>query len=263
MMNQRWNLGRASYRPSQEPIRPSEFEVAPIAGDNQAKAFVTQHHYSRKYVAARFRYGLYRRGELAGVAVFSVPCHPAVLTNVFPGGPLASTELGRFVLLDSVGGNGETWFLARCFELLSRKGIQGVVSFSDPLPRRTSEGTLVLPGHVGTIYQAHNGIYLGRGRSQYLNLLPDATSFNRRTEQKIRHQESGWRYAIDQLVAAGADPIRKGEEPSVWVSRALGTLCRRVRHAGNHKYCWALNSRLRRFLPSSKPFPKMTDKEVA
>ena len=33
---------------------------------------------------------------------------------------LTTVELGRFVLLDSVAGNGETWFLARSFDILRK-----------------------------------------------------------------------------------------------------------------------------------------------
>ena len=33
-----------------------------------------------------------------------------------------AVELGRFVFLDQVGFNGESWLLARCFELLRRDG---------------------------------------------------------------------------------------------------------------------------------------------
>lgn len=68
-VTQRWRDQRGSYRPAGEVIRPAEFEVAAIADDATAKAFVTRHHYSRRYPAARFRFGLYRRSELVGVAV--------------------------------------------------------------------------------------------------------------------------------------------------------------------------------------------------
>ena len=106
-------MAKASYRPSTEPIRTAEYEVAEISDDATARQFITLHHYSRTYPAARFRVGLYRHGEFAGVAVFSHPCSNAVLTNVFEAPVLTTVELGRFVLLDSVAGNGETWFLAR------------------------------------------------------------------------------------------------------------------------------------------------------
>src|SRR5215471_14601724 len=130
IFTQRWRNRRDLYRPAGEVICPSDYEVAAIADDTTAKAFVTRHHYSTRYVAARERVGLYRHGALVGVAVFSHPVRNAVLTNVFPGNARESVELGRFVLLDDVPGNGETWFLARCFELLRREGYRGVVSFS-------------------------------------------------------------------------------------------------------------------------------------
>ena len=72
-------------------------------------------------------------------------------------------EIGRLVLLDNVPANGETWILGRCFELLQATGLRGVLSFSDPMPRRSVlSGSLVMPGHVGTCYQAVNDIYLWR-----------------------------------------------------------------------------------------------------
>jgi hypothetical protein len=145
-VSQRWRDGRHSFRPDGETIRAAEFDVEPIADDATARAFVERHHYSRSYPAARLRFGLYRRGELAGVAVFSHPCSDKVLTNVFPlASPRLSVELGRFVLLDEVAANGETWFLARCFERLRPAGLRGVVSFSDPYPRSTVDGAHGLP----------------------------------------------------------------------------------------------------------------------
>src|SRR4051812_6924879 len=97
---QRWRDRRASYRPAGEPIITRHYDVAVIADDRAAKAFVLAHHYAATYPAARFRFGLYRGGALCGVAVFSHPCNDRVLTNVFAGVPaLACVELGRFVLL--------------------------------------------------------------------------------------------------------------------------------------------------------------------
>src|SRR5262245_22283895 len=114
----RWRNRSSSFRPAGELIRTADYDVAAIATDREAKAFVERHHYSASYPAARFRFGLYRQAELVGVAVFSVPMSPAVLAG-FPGGASSSVELGRFVLLDDVPANGESWFLARCFEQLT------------------------------------------------------------------------------------------------------------------------------------------------
>lgn len=264
--NQRWRERRALFRHPEEQIRAAEFEVAPIAEDAPVKAFVQEHHYSGSYPSARFRYGLYRHGMLVGVAVFSHPQRDEVLTRVFAtGDALDSTELGRFVLLDNVPGNGETWFLARCFEFLRAAGLVGVVSFSDPMPRQDEQGRVTMPGHVGTIYQAANGRYLGRSKRETLRLLPTGQSITRRTLSKIRDGKKGWRYATEKLVKAGASKpsCLAGDEPDLdeleeWLGRELPRVTRSVLHPGNHKYAWALVKPAKRFLPDHNPslYPK-------
>ena len=97
LFSQRWRDRRESYRPAGEPINPRLYEVAELAGDREAKAFILAHHYSLSYPSARVRFGLFTRGCLVGVAVFSHPCNDRVLTSVFPLSPLESVELGRFV----------------------------------------------------------------------------------------------------------------------------------------------------------------------
>jgi len=232
--------------------------VAEIQDDTTARMFVCEHHYSGTYPAARFRAGLYRLGELVGVAVFSHPCNNRVLTNVFRGLPvLKAMELGRFVLLDEVPGNGETWFLARAFELLRAVGVRGVVSFSDPVPRTDVHGRRIFPGHLGIIYRAHNARYLGRGYARTLKLLPDGTVFSDRAMQKIRAGSKGWRYASEQLVAHGADPLHPNADREVrhsWLRRWTSELTRPLRHPGNFRYAWALDRRVD--VPEGLPWPK-------
>lgn len=254
-MNQRWFLRHPIYRPPGERINTAEYEVAEIAGDHEARRFVETHHYSGSYPAARYRFGLYRGGHLAGVAVFSVPCNNRVLTGVFPLPPPCLAELGRFVLLDSVPGNGETWFLARCFANLRSRELAGIVSFSDPLPRRSLDGKIVHKGHVGTIYQAFNGTYLGRSTPRTIHLLPDGSVLNARTIQKIRTLERGWRYGAKLLEVFGATPL--AGDPGPWLREWLPKLTRPVRHPGNHKYAWALDRAAQKTMPKSLPFPKL------
>lgn len=253
---QRWRDHRTSYRPAGEVIDPRRLEVAELLDDSTPRAFVEAHHYSGSYPAARFRFGLYRAELLEGVAVFSVPCNDKALA-IFPGERLESVELGRFVLLDSVAGNGETWFLARCFEQLRAKGLRGVLSFSDPVPRLTVDGRRIFRGHVGGIYQAHNAIYLGRATARTLRLLPDGRVFSARTAQKIRSGERGWRYAVDELVAAGARRPGLSDDLGAWLREQLPAVTRTMRHAGNHRYAWTLQKRDRRHLGAGLPFPKL------
>ncbi len=254
--NQRWRERRESYRPAGEPIDTARHEVAPIRDDVTAKRFVLEHHYSATYPAARFPFGLYEGPQLVGVAVFSHPCNDKVLTGVFPGPARDSVELGRFVLLDRVPGNGETWFLARCFELL-RAEVAGVVSYSDPIARESLDGTSTHPGHVGTIYQAHNGVYLGRGTARVLRLLPDGTTFSARALQKIRRRERGWHYAASVLERFGASALAESADPAAWLAAWIPRLTRPLAHPGNHKYAWAIDRALRRHLPAGLRYPKM------
>ena len=260
-MNQRWRKGRSTFLPPGETIRTSEYDVAAIAGDGPAKAFVLTHHYARTYPAARLRFGLYHRGALAGVAVFAHPCNDRTVTNVFGGRAIDSVELGRFVLPDSVAFNGETWFLARCFRDLRSEGLAGVVSFSDPVARRAADGRLVEPGHVGTIYQAFGGVLLGRGTPRILRLLPDGQALSPRALQKIVAGEQGWRYAAAQLERHGATP--PPAERRQWLRQWLDRLTRPLRHPGNFKYAWGLRASVIGALPRSQPYPKQGLQEAA
>lgn len=263
--NQRWHGRRDSYRPAAEPIRTADYTVAELPDDTTARAFVLEHHYSNSYPSARFRFGLYGPLGLEGVAVFSHPMNDAVLTNVFPGPARDSVELGRFVLLDSVAGNGETWLLARCFEQLRARGLRGVVSFSDPVPRISEDGQRYFGGHVGTIYQAFNGVYLGRATPRSQRVLPDGSTFSARAIQKLLSREKGWRYPARLLVAAGAElgvsvpMLTPTECPERWLREWRPRVTRSVRHPGNHKYAWELPRRRTFALAAAGAYPKQPD----
>jgi hypothetical protein len=94
---------------ARETIRPTDFDVAEIPDDITARNFIREHHYSGSMGAARVRVGLYRHGVLVGVAVFSHPCSDAVLTRTFSVPAASAVELGRFVLLDEVEVNAESF----------------------------------------------------------------------------------------------------------------------------------------------------------
>lgn len=222
----------------------SLYEVAP-ADEGSTKAFVLQHHYSSSWPSPRLRYGLYQGEDLVGVAVFSVPMQHKVLTNPFPGlAPMwESLELGRFVLLDEVPANGESWFLARCFELIRKEGIRGVVSFSDPVPRTDQTGQVVFPGHLGIIYQASNAIRAGRSTARTLDLLPDGTVLNERSAQKVRGQEEGAGGVEARLLSYGAPKREEGEDEKGYLRRALQAIgARKLKHPGNFRYLFCLGT---------------------
>ncbi len=272
---QRWNPGRVQSwrRPADGGFDPARYGVQPIT-DPAAKAFVTQLHYSGSYPAATQRYGLFdlagQAARLVGAAVLSVPASRSVLTAVFPSlEPYSeSIELGRFVLRDEVPANGESWFLAEVRRLAAAAGVRGIVSFSDPVARTTTDGRVVMPGHVGVIYQASNAVYTGRATPRTLTLLPDGSVFSARAAQKIRAGERGHEYAERQLVALGAHAPRAGQRPGDWLAAALGEIgARRIRHPGIHRYAFTTGPRWARAMvrvePRPRPYPKASLGQLA
>lgn len=257
---QRWRARRATYRPAGEPIDPSRYGVELLPDDRRARAFVEANHYSGAYPAARLRVGLYRMRELVGVAVFSVPAQQAAIPR-WCGTP-AGVELGRFVLLDDVPANGETWFLARAFRALRSElpEVRAVLSYSDPLPRQRADGSVLTPGHVGTIYQALNGRHVGRGAAETLWLDRDGRTVSRRALSKLKNGERGGEGVYRRLLELGAPARRESEDWSAYVPRALADgPFRRLRHPGNLAYVWAVGAGQRetaaRF-PAAQPYPK-------
>jgi len=268
---QRWNERRHSWRHTSEGgFNSRAFEVAAL-DEPTASAFVVQHHYSGSYTAALQRYGLYSGERLVGVAVLTNGSFPGVLSLPFPKlVPMKeSAELGRLVLLDEVPANAESWFIAEAFRQAAALGMRGIVSFSDPLPRTAADGTPVMPGHVGTIYQASNAQYAGRATDRTIYLLPNGQVYNEQCLGKVRLQKQGHQYAEQLLVDWGAKPKGPRQDPKVWLHQALAEAgCRRVRHPGNHRYLFTLGDRRARRsvsvtipakLTQSGSYPKTVD----
>jgi len=265
---QRWSPGRAqSWRWARDGGFDASRYGAAVITEATAKPWLLERHYSGTFPAARLQIGMFDLAApgrpLVGAAVLSVPASERVLTSVFP--TLApyreSLELGRFCLEECVPGNGETWFLAEVFRLAAHAGIRGVVSFSDPLPRTSADGAITFIGHLGIIYQAKGAQYLGTGTPRTLILLPNGTTFNARTQQKIRAGERGHEAAVLKLVHAGARPPHAGEPPAAWLKQALADVGRTVRHPGCHKYAFRLGVTRRDrarvvIVPRSRPYPK-------
>lgn len=250
---QRWSAGRASYRPAGEPIDPSRYDVC-LIDFSAAKAFVTGHHYSGSMPAARLQIGLFSKPsafqgtKLAGVLVFSVPMQEAAIPAWLDGmSPRQGVEIGRLVLLDEVPANGETWFLGRAFRALRANlpDVRGVLSYSDPVERVDAEGNVVKRGHVGTIYRAHNGRFVGRSSPRTLTISSDGRCVSERALSKIRRGEHGADYAARQLVGMGAPARQMFEDGADYVKRAIAEGgFRKVRHPGNLAFVWRFDGNL-------------------
>jgi hypothetical protein len=97
---------------------------------------------------------------------------------------------------------------------------------------------------VGTIYQAHNGTYLGRTLKKTVVSGEDGNVITARTISKVRNQEQGRNYAYRKLLQAGVSPKSDTETWREFATRAR-TSMNRTRHPGNHVYAWALGDNRR------------------
>ncbi|BAI96664.1 hypothetical protein Sj15T_09690 [Sphingobium sp. TA15] len=239
--SQRWRERRALYVDNQSVIDTSRYAVDGVSS-RMARHFIATHHYLPNFPAAIFSAGLFGPGrggtsQLAGVAVFAVPSTNAVITrHTGLSDPAAGTTLARFLLLDEIAGNGESWTLARAFRLLrtEKPEIEAVVSYSDPSA-----------GHVGQIYQALSAAHRGAGRPRTVYRI-GPVSISGRTLSKIRLGERGASGAIDQLVRLGALRPFHNEEPSDWLDRlSRERILLRARRPGLFTYCFELSRKAR------------------
>jgi hypothetical protein len=267
---QRWRRGEHRWRPVHEGgFDARRYRLEPIA-EARARQFVATHHYSRSFPAARASLGLLEGQHLVGVAVLGVPMHPAVLTKPFPTLDAgAAAELSRLVLLDEVPANAESWLLGRLFRWAAEQGLRGLVAFSDPQPRPRG-AAILMPGHVGHVYQVTGARYLGRATRRTLTLLPDATVLSARAAQKVRAGERGAAGVRARLVGLGATPpdadvvAGRPGAGTAWLRQALTEVAARpLRHRGNHRFAWPVGDRgWRRRCPiglPDQPYPRSAD----
>ena len=174
------------FEPLRYDVRPIDF---PMARD-----FVTQHHYSKGMTNnTSGAFGLFEKAWLVGVLSFSTPCSENVRASVF-GEDFRDrvTELSRLVILDVTPNNAESFFIARCLNLLktSKPYLWSVVSFADPSA-----------GHVGTIYQASNAVYYGQSTASTAYI--DA-------EGRLRHRrQCGHNISLAEASNLGWTPMRR------------------------------------------------------
>lgn len=287
---QRWKERQDFYRSTEEKFVPADWRVdAMVGGDSGLPAsipvkraswsegtnFIVTNHYAGSFPQMRVMVGLFRArdGMLAGVATFgNVKADQAKKYGAV--GLDDILELNRFVLLDSVPGNAETWFLARATELAREvhafRGftLKVLLSFSDPVARRDTAGFLTMPGHIGNIYQAFNALFVGRSSPKVLHLDARGVAPDPRMISKIRsldqdYPEVGAPSAARRFVEENNAPPRKKDEGyAEWVKRSLASSAfRRLPHEGNLTYLWpfgtkAFQRQLVEKFPERQPYPK-------
>lgn len=257
-LTQRWRNGFDSYVPARSTIDTKLFRVDRIC-PRDAKDFVVKHHYSHSFVYDIASYGLIandiRAGcvGLVGVATFATASNSKSVTKYTGLQYQQGAELGRFVLLDEPQANAESWFLSRAMKMFKDEHPERkvILSYSDPHPRSTESGRVIFPGHVGTIYQASNALYAGRGTKRKLHLDIHGRAFSDRNFSKIRNREAGCERCLANLERATRTSRCFDESYAGFVERARRKL-RPLSHPGNHLYLFPLAADRREKLEITK-----------
>jgi hypothetical protein len=260
--SKRWRDRRPRWTPSRESIDPREYGVD-LIDRGTARPYVEQHHYAHSYPAEEVACGLFRKtgvapSVLVGVAVFAQTSQPNAITCHLGIEPDAGLELSRFVLDEQVLGNGESFFLRHAFAIVRDQTphIRRILSYADP-----SITDLHGRRHFGIIYQAHNAVFAGTSEPRIVTVAPDGHVINDRGLSKVRNNERGRDYVIRELLAAGAEPRRRGESPRDWIYRVIRQPpLRRIKQKGKLVYTFGLNKREKRGLlahhAGGLPYPK-------
>ena len=267
--SQRWRTRRTRFVPSATAINPADYAVDIIRSEKVTAGFLAEHHYLGTLPVSRLACGLYRNGrggqsDLVGVAVFTQPVNNAsVRLRTGLTDPNSAFDLGRLVLLDDVPGNGESWFVARAMKLLraEKPDVEAVIAYSDPIRQELPDGRVILPGHIGFVYQALSASYTGRTQARRRLIMPDGSILSDRTISKIVTGDNGASPAIDRLTRAGAPAPRAGEGPRDWLKRLeTERFVTRHHHPGCHAYTFPLVRRARRALTTiPQPVRPMRD----
>jgi hypothetical protein len=246
---QRWRDRRCRWIPNASEIDPTRLSVDVIDTRLHAAPFVKAHHYAASMPVARLSIGLFANGkggrsELVGVCVFSHPVNNASVPKTAGlSDPRTACDLGRLVIDQAQGGNAESFLVSRAFRILRREKpeILSVISYADPVRRIDESGHVFLPGHVGGLYAVMGSRYVGRSSPRTDLILPNGRPISSRAVSKIRNAECGQRYAMDDLVRAGARPPGFGEDRAAWLADLERTgFLRRQRHPGCHAYLFPL-----------------------
>lgn len=246
--SQRWTEHQPTWKRPEDGGFDKRLYKAVLIDYRTARDFVVRHHYSRSYGAVKRcgRFGMVERATdaLVGVAAFGVPASRHLMPMVYPGlGYDRAAELLRFVLLDEVASNAETWFAAQALHSLSRDGLFGVVAHSDPVPRVDVAGQVIMPGHIGEIYRDGGWGYVGQAEPRILRQFPDGTVLNERSAEKVPAGHRGGGGVVKRMVEFGADPLTDRDDPRKWLTFWTARLTTPVEQPGVHRYVRLLGSK--------------------
>lgn len=291
LIEQRWHDRKERWRSDSTLFEPATHYVAPLTQD-EANQFVSRNHYLGGGIQASiFRVGLFDAGtrmdtlqdaprrtdRLVGAAIFAdaerwlVKKWAPGMTDRSGGAP--PLKLARLVLNDEVAFNGETWFLGAALKLM-RQGYRRplkhhsqtpwaarrfsvLISLSDPVPHVLPGKKVVMPGHIGRVYQAFNGSYRGRTKPGDEVWTENGTPLSGLTVSKVGTTRSGHEAALAYLQRVTGVPRSPGEPLRTYRKRALNRALEKgvllnISHPGKHVYLWDLRGRALEIDPRSE-----------
>lgn len=247
---------KALFLQRQDFFNPRRHEVEKIPVKIAAE-WIIKHHYLGSFPSATICYGIFRHGELSGVAVLGTAQHKNTIPNVF--GPAHAKDcllLQCFALEGVLEFNAESYFLARVRALLKMEGYGGILTMSDEAPKTDVFGNVTFPGHIGTIFKSDNAIYLGRCAKSDEYLFADGGVLSNRSFSKLVNNESGWSYMARKFELYGASECPKtATGRREWGLYWRGRLTRKQRNSGKLRYAWSLHSKI--VLPKSLPYVRL------
>lgn len=188
-----------------------------------ARAAVEQWHYSRSLPAAGLDcFGIREAGRFVGVVIFGMGANPR-LAAPFGLAPSQVRELVR-VALRSGRSVPTSAVVAACLRRLHRQRpeVRLCISYADPVQ-----------GHVGTLYQAGNWVYLGQTRAARVLMVGGQRYHPRSLYQRYRTSSLAWlRAHVDASASGHYDP------PKYKYALAFdGQMRRRLRRLGRAYPC--------------------------
>lgn len=146
-----------------------------------AREYIATYHYSHILPDCVQECFVAKDGtKIVGVLCYGRGATNDSITNLVKGINLNQTrELVRLWCKDNTPKNTESFFIAKTLKLLPKE-VKAIVSFSDEEQN-----------HFGTIYQASNFYYLGKGNSNQMLINSEGKKFHIRTigSYKRRHPE--------------------------------------------------------------------------
>lgn len=179
-------------------------EVKLEQNKEMVKNIVEENHYSHAMPQAiKYRFSLYYEKELKGVAVFSVPANRFAITSIFEDETQhVGIELSRFFTYDDTPNNFESYCLTKCFDYIKHNTeFDVIISYADPNF-----------GHAGYLYQALNGLYIGK------------------TAPEVRYMYQG------KLLTRRSLGRRKGESEAEHAKRIIEDGAKKIKMEGKYKY---------------------------